>query len=332
MKSIGAACGISRRPWFAVVLFVGTFAITGCVSHDPVDYLPAASAYMGVNGEKLRSGDGGKRLLNALEKMTPQGDQLSLDKLSQLYVSMTMPSPGAKTQEAYAVATGDAGFADQFISRMKSEGAASSKMQGMSVVTSGTMSIAQVGSKGLLFFKDSPALETMVNVSSKKAPAASNTALFKSLKSQLGEHGVVFVADAQPLVAAGQAQTDHLAAINAEGTAALRKVQTIFITFDWQDKPVLAMILQLPDEKSAKDLTDMGNSLLAMGKMALGSKMPPELAPIVNSMEAKSEGTTASITIVVPQAQAESFLTKLESRGTGVFQNPASPDQGRKLP
>jgi hypothetical protein len=311
---------------------MAALALTGCVSHDPVEYLPAAPAYMGLNGEKLRSGEGGKRLLDALEKMTPQGDQLSLDKLNQLYVSMSMPSPGAQSQEAYGVAIGAPGFADQFISRMKSEGAAASKMQGMSVVTSGTMSTAQVGNQGLLFFKDSAALETMANVSAKKAPAAANTALFKSMKSELADHGVVFVADAQPLVSAGQAQMDHLASINAAGTAALRKVQTLFITFDWQDKPVLQLIAQLPDDKSAKDLADMGNSLLAMGKMALGSKMPPELASIVNSMKADSEGTTASVTMTVPQAQAEAFLTKLEARGTGAFQHEAPPNAPKSLP
>jgi hypothetical protein len=298
------------RRFCSYLLMGGLLAtLTGCASKNPIDYLPETATYIAVNLDKLRSSEGGKRLLTAAEKNQPK--PASADKLRTLYVAMDTT---ARPPVGYVVALGSAGFAKAAEADLKSNGATEAKMAGQTVLTSGTMTFLPIGDDGLLAFSNQAALEKMIATSKKKSPSALQSPVFKQVLSKQSSHGITIVADTAPIMGMAGGQLDGLAMMNPKGAEALKEVKSISLVLDWDAQPQAEAVLILPAEDKRADLAALVNTMLTFATTgAANSPQMKGFAGMLKGLAAQPNSEGVALALTVPKETADQWLAYAES-------------------
>ena len=298
------------RRFRSFVLMGGLLAaLTGCASKNPMDYLPETATYIAVNMDKLRSSEGGKRLMTAAEKTGQKS--VASDKLKTAYVAVDTT---ARPPIAYAVLLGSGGFAKAAEADLKSQGATEAKMAGQTVLTSGPMTFLPMGDDGMLAFGNQAALEKMVATSKKKSPSALQSPVFKQVLSKHTSHGITVVADTGPIMSMAGGQLDGLAMMNPKGAEALKEVKSISLVLDWDAQPQAEAVLILPAEDKRADLAALVNTMLTFATTgAANSPQMKGFAGMLKGLAAQPNSEGVALAITIPKETADQWLAVAES-------------------
>jgi hypothetical protein len=293
-------------------------ALAGCASDNPMDYLPEASGgYVGVNMMKMRESDGLKRLSDEMEKMQAGAGSFESDKAQKVYMAIDTPTGADNAPPMYGVAIGAPGFADEIVSEYKSHGASEGKTARMTTYTSGPVTIAPVGDTGILVFQDSAMLDKMVAVSKKKEPAARASGEFSYVESQLNDHALVSAAKAQPLLTLAGPMLTAFEAQNPQAVAALRQVNMVSFSFNWDAQPVIDLMLHLADKAQADVLAGTINGYLTMAKNLPMLTMNPAVNQVVQPLQATSAEDGVKMHLEIPAEVANQLFGQLQTMQQG---------------
>lgn len=295
-------------------LAVATVALlAGCQSKNPMDYLPQSTGgYAGANFDKMRESDGLKRVGEELEKIQPGALEMDSDKAMRVYIAFDSPT-GQEKPPMYGVAYGSAGFADEVVAKYKQHGATEAKASGRTTYTSGPVTIAAVGSTGIIFAEDKAMIDKMAAVSKKKQPNARASSEFAFVESKLDNSAVVLATKAEPLLAMGTPFLGQFEAMNPTGVAALKKVSTLSVAFNWEKQPVFDIQLHLADKADSDALATWLNQLLVIGKMQAAAAMPAEAKPIVDSLQAVPSETGVTMSVAIPEDLANKGIDQIKN-------------------
>ena len=293
---------------------VALAALAGCQSKNPIEYLPKSSAgYMGMNIAKMKDSAQMKKLFSDENgNMTPNASSLITDKAKRLYVAFDTPE-GATAPTNYSVAIGDAGFAEEVVKAYKAAGATEAKVSGHDTYTSGPVTVAPVGSTGILVYTDPSSLSKMIDVSKKKAEGARTSAEFNFVDGQLNDHAVAVATKAAPLLTLAGPALGQIDAMNPGGAKALREVSMLSMTFNWDKEPVIDIHMQLADKANSellKGLVDQGVALLYMMPMISGN---PDAKAVMSNMKTSAAEDGVNINLTIPEAVANKLIEQLES-------------------
>ncbi len=139
--------------------------------------------------------------------------------------------------------------------------------------------------------------------------------MFTQIESDIANHGVLFAADAAPLLELGSGQLTQLSAVNPKGVEAIKKVQEVWLTLDWETQPVLDLQLKLPEASAAGDLAAMINFFLGFGKSIPAINSAPGAAALLTQLKAKPSEQGVGLRLEIPKQDADAFLQRIESGG-----------------
>lgn len=301
VKRVATKCSV-------VMGLAGLMVLSGCQSDNAMDYLPKSSGgYMAMNAAQFRESAGLKRLNDELSRLQA-GSQFESEKAERMILAFDSPAGTGATPPVYGVATGRAGFADELVQEYKAAGALEGKKSGRTTYTSGSMSIAPVGDTGVLFFQTDAALARMINVSKKKEEGARTSPIFNFVNSQSNEKAFVAASVAQPLVEMGGPVLAMVEQTAPQAAAAIRQLEMISMTFDWDDNPVAEVLLHLSDKSASDSLAATINQYLTMAKMAPQLSQQPAIKQIVDPLQAQSTEQGVLLRVEVPAQVADQLI------------------------
>src|ERR1043166_9476097 len=170
------------------------------------------------------------------------------------------------------------------------------------------------------------AVFTMVKTAKKKNASALQSTTFGKLRQLEGSHAFILAVNPAPLLAMGQGQLGMLQAMNPKGLEALRKVQVVTLTGDWDQQPKVEATLHLDGEEARNDLAGLIDFGHSMAKAQSG-QMPQFISGIVSGLEAKTDSDGVKIGFELPKEWADGVLDKLDA---AVAQLPSDPKERQK--
>lgn len=308
-----------RKPFY-LLCATATLLFAGCASKEPMDYLPEATFYMAMNMQVADSQPGAKRLFDSLQKM--QVEAGANEKLTKMYMAFTGPQAGQP--KFYGIMMGQAGMRDAGFAEAKKAGATETKVSGRKAVemkpkgTDRSVLLVDISDTGMAMVSTAADFEVMMKTAKKKNPAALAHAPFQKLMGLTGSHAIAASLNAGQFISQMGPQLQMLSALSPKGKEAIEQVQTIALTLDWDQQPVVEAIAYATADQG-KEIANLGTMGLQMVK-ASGKAGPA--AGVLESLQVKSDAEGAKFTLALPKEPAEQALTKLES---GIANLPADP-------
>jgi hypothetical protein len=308
--------------------------LCACASKNPIDYLPQGKLYLTVNATKFQMEEGCKRLAEILkrfgqEDVAPQQAEMAYICLADFkpqtsFYLVTLTKPGAAktileqaTKTAQAAPVKVAGYTGYKLTPQNQVGPTSRA----------PLVLLQFSDSALIGASSEQEIETMVRVARKKVPGALGTPEFTKCQQLAQTRPLAIVANVGQFTSAiPPTSLGPLAKSNPKAAEALQKIQMVSLCASWDQQPNIELLAYMPDEAAARDLAALFNFFLNMQRN--------QLPAVAQNLAAKPSGEGLSLSLEIPKAQADEWLTKLDQLAATLPQDPAkrSAALGQALP
>jgi outer membrane murein-binding lipoprotein Lpp len=301
---------MTMKPRHAFGVIAALVLLSGCASKEPMDYLPECAMYFGANMSKLRQQAGAMRLSKALEALEPASAGNS-EKVSRFVGGLHSFNIGARPA-VFGVVTGLPGLSNAVIEDARKTGnATETKIDGKRAVSfTGGAVFVELTDAAMLMAGSESDITVMQQTARNKNPRGKNTLVYQRFNTLLGDHGVVVVANTEPVLSLARPQLAMIEKLDPKGYAAINKVKIAALMFDWDSAPKLQLTLFLDNKEDSDALAALINNALLMAKMQPGVNQ--QISPILSNLTAKGEASGASMVVEIPKEQADEFLEKAE--------------------
>lgn len=284
--------------------------LSGCASKEPLDYLPECAAYYGVNAARMREQSGSKRLLKVMEALDPAGTSGS-EKVGRFVGGVQSLTVGGRPA-FFGIVTGQPGMSQALIEGTKKSGSATeTKIDGKRAVTvTGGPVMVVLNDAAMLVAGSQSDFGTMQQTARNKNPRATASVTFQKFNSLMGTHGMVVVLNTEPLLALARPQLAMVEKLDPKGYAALNKVRTASIVFDWEAAPKVEAVFNTDTKEDSEAVAALLNNTLMMAKMQPG--VAQQMPAFLSNLTAKSGANGATLAVEIPKEQADAMLDKAE--------------------
>ena len=298
------------KPRYAFGVVAALILLSGCASKEPMDYLPECALYFGANMSKMRQQAGAMRLSKALEALEPASAGNS-EKVGRFVGGLQSFNFGARPA-VFGVVTGLPGLSNAVIEDAKKTGnATETKIDGKRAVSfTGGAVFVELTDAAMLMAGSESDITVMQQTARNKNPRGKNTLVYQRFNTLLGNHGVVVVANTEPVLSLARPQLAMIEKLDPKGYAAINKVKIAALMFDWDSAPKLQLTLFLDNKEDSDALAALVNNALLMAKMQPGVNQ--QIPAFLSNLTAKGEATGASIVVEIPKNEADAFLDQAE--------------------
>jgi hypothetical protein len=314
---------------FKILAALSALLLFGCASKDPMDYIPEADAYMGTNSQVARNQAGMVRLSKAFQTIAKATDT---SKLNRVYMAI---KPASQSVSVYGVYIGMAGMSDELFAGVKSRGGTEMKIEGRKAISAkNAMPNAKSGyfirisDSSAAFVINQEDFKTMLSTAKKKSPSALNSQAFQKLISLTGSHASAATTNASQYIGRIGPRINALAAYSPKGVEALKQLQIVSLTADWEQRPVIEATAYL-NEQQAKDLAGMVQVGLQMLKMS--GKGAAIASMLSNMLQVNTDTDGMKLTMNLPKDESESILSSLESGVKNLPEDPKAREQAIQM-
>lgn len=317
----------------AVCAMAAGLALSGCSGGggssvgDPLEYLPEAAIYFGVDSETVTKGAGAKRLADAFAKIQPSQAPITSGRFVG---AMNPPKTPTGSLDFFGVATGPASDQARMIDTIKSQGAKEGKYRNFTSyeIASGgqSMMLVPVSEGVVLTGSGAGAITSMVQTSEKKSPAALNSPTFRLVRDEMKNHALVVGVNAAAMKDELAAQSQILKSMNPRAAQALEKLEHAALYADWDDAPRFAAFLAINDEALSKEVETTVQQAVGMASM-LGGDVPPIAKDLLKSLKVSSSASGVNVEVTFPKAIADQFLTRIEQLTANLPTDPQQREQ-----
>jgi hypothetical protein len=253
---------------------------------------------------------GSKRLLKIMEALDPASAGRS-NKVGRFVGGVQSLTIGGRPA-FFGLVTGQPGLSQALIEDTKTAGSSSeTKIDGKRAITLTGGPVMVVLNDGAVLVAGSQSdFGIMQQTARNKNPRATASPTFQKFNSLMGTHGLVVVVNTEPLLALARPQMAMVEKLDPKGFAALNKVRTASIVFDWEAAPKVEAVLNTDTKEDSDALAALVNNALMMAKMQPG--VAQQMPPFLSNLTAKSGANGATITMEIPKEQADAMLDKAE--------------------